>query len=368
MTDKPLSRTPLHQTHIDLGSRMVPFAGYDMPVQYDNGIIAEVKAVRTSAGIFDVSHMARIFVEGPDARSLLDWIHTANIGETMPVGRARYGLVCNEQGGIIDDGIVYRLGDDRYMLIANAGNAAKVLAWVVRWRDERFKNAAIDDATARVSMIALQGPKAIEIIAGISDFDPAVVRPFRIATCTVAGKPAMVAHTGYTGEDGVEVMPAAEDAPALWALLMEKGATPCGLGARDTLRLEAGLLLHGNDMDESVNPIEAGLEKFVAVEASGFCGSGPVRDAAANGTERKLVAFHTLERGAVPRPHSPILADGAVIGQASSGGFSPTLDMNIGLSYVPARFAALDTALQIDVRGRLLDARVTTLPFYSRPR
>jgi aminomethyltransferase len=178
----------------------------------------------------------------------------------------------------------------------------------------------------------------------------------------------MVAHTGYTGEDGVEVMPAAEDAPGLWAMLMEHGATACGLGARDTLRLEVGLLLHGNDMDESVNPIEAGLEKFVSLEAGDFCGSGPVRKAAAEGTERKLAAFRTVERGAVPRPHSPILADGAVIGQTSSGGFSPTLDMNIGLGYVPARFAALDTALQIDVRGRLLDARATTLPFYSRPR
>jgi aminomethyltransferase len=345
---------------------MVPFAGYDMPVQYE-GILAEARAVRSSAGIFDVSHMGRFFVEGADARALLDWVHTADIGESIPIGRARYGLLCNESGGIIDDGIVYRLGDDRFMLIANAANATTVLAWVTRWRDERFKAAAIDNATSRVSMIALQGPKATAIAESISDFLPGQIRPFRIGEGMIQGRAAMLARTGYTGEDGLEIMPAAEDAPWLWALLMEHGAVPCGLGARDTLRLEAGLLLHGSDMDDGVNPIEAGLERFVAPDGD-FCGADAVHAAARNGTERKLAAFETIERGAVPRSHAPLLAEDAVVGQVSSGGYAPSLDRNIGLGYVPARLASPGAELQIDVRGKLLDARVVALPFYSRPR
>ena len=367
MTEQPLLQTSLHDTHVALGGRMVPFAGYDMPVQYE-GILAEARAVRTTAGIFDVSHMGRFFIEGPQARNLLDWVHTADLGEQMPVGRARYGLLCNEAGGIIDDSIVYRLAEERFMLIANAANAAKVLAWVTRWRDERFTGSTIEDVTARMSMIALQGPRALDLMAGIADFDQQILKPFRIAECSIEGRAALVARTGYTGEDGVEVMPAAEEAPWLWELLMQKGAVPCGLGARDTLRLEAGLLLHGSDMDASVNPIGAGLERFVALEAGDFCGAGPVRAAAAAGTERRLAAFETLERGAVPRAHSPLLAEGSVVGQVSSGGYAPTLDRNIGLGYVPARLSAPGTTIQVDVRGKLLEATVVPLPFYKRPR
>jgi aminomethyltransferase len=347
---------------------MMPFAGYDMPVQYE-GILAEAKAVRTAAGIFDVSHMGRFLIDGSDARALLDWVHTADIGESMPLGRARYGVVCNESGGIIDDGIVYRLDEERFMLIANAANAEKVLAWVIRWRDERFPSAVIDDATARTALIALQGPKALDIIEAISDFDRAAVKPFRITVGSIQGREAMIARTGYTGEDGVEIMPAAEDSRWLWDLLMEHGATPCGLGARDTLRLEAGLLLHGSDMDESINPIEAGLSRFVALDAAGdFCGARVVRATAINGTERKMTAFETIERASVPRSHAPILAEGSVVGQVTSGGFAPTLDRNIGLGYLPARFSTPGTALEIDVRGKLQEAQVVALPFYSRPR
>ena len=367
MAEDPLRETVLHATHVGLDARMVPFAGYDMPVQYE-GILAEAKAVRTTAGIFDVSHMGRFFASGPHARALLDWVHTADIGESMPVGRARYGLLCNEDGGIIDDDIVYRLGGDRYMLIANAANAVKIYAWLERWRDERFPGIKLTNDTERIAMIALQGPKATAIAAEVSDFDPQTLRPFRIAELTVAGKPALVARTGYTGEDGVEIMPESGDAPALWALLMEHGAIACGLGARDTLRLEAGLLLHGSDMDETINPVEAGLDRFVALGAGDFCGKPAVAAMTKDGPERRLAAFRMAERGAVPRPHAPILADGAAVGQVSSGGYAPTLDTNIGLGYVPARFAAPEEALQINVRGKILDARVTPLPFYARPR
>ncbi len=367
MPDTSLRKTPLHATHVRLGARMVPFAGYDMPVRYE-GILAEARAVRTDAGMFDVSHMGRITVEGPGARPLLDWVHTADIGEAMPLGRARYGLLCNEAGGIIDDGIVYRLADERFMLVANAANAANVFGWLERWRAERFPGATLEDVTGQVSMIAVQGPRAVEAVAGLSDFDPAVVRPFRIVQGRIDGRGALIARTGYTGEDGVELMPSATDAAWLWDLLLDRGVVPCGLGARDTLRLEAGLLLHGSDMDEAVNPIEAGLERFVALEGGDFCGAEPVRAAAIAGTERRLAPFEMEERGALPRPHASLLADGAVVGQVSSGGYAPTLDRNIGLGYVPTALASPAQRLQVDVRGRHLDAHVVTLPFYSRPR
>jgi aminomethyltransferase len=281
-------------------------------------------------------------------------------------GRARYGLICTEGGGIIDDGIIYRMGPERFMLIANAANAEKVLAWVTRWRDDRFNDVTLNDITQPVSMIALQGPKALEIAIGICDFDVTAVRTFRIAEGLVDGHEALVARTGYTGEDGFELMPPAEHAPGLWDALMQWGAVPCGLGARDTLRLEAGLLLHGSDMDEAVNPIEAGLDRFVKLDAGDFCGLDAIRAIAEKGPERRLAAFRMNERTAAPRPHSPMLAEGNVIGQVSSGGYGPTVDANIGLGYVPARFATSDSKLQIDVRGKLLDATVVTLPFYSR--
>ncbi len=361
-----LLHTVLHPDHVALGGRMVPFAGYDMPVQYE-GILAEARAVRSDAGIFDVSHMGRFFVEGAGARALLDWVHTADVGEAMPLARARYGLLCNEDGGIIDDAIVYRLGEERFMIVANAANAPKVLAWLEHWRSERFPNAALADRTADVAMIALQGPEGTRIASEVSAFDPSVVRPFRVMETDVLGAPALIARTGYTGEDGVEIMPAAEVAGKLWRLLIEKGATPCGLGARDTLRLEAGLLLHGSDMDESVNPLEAGLERFVHLGGD-FCGAGAVRAAASTGVERKLVGFRTEGRGSVPRAHAEILSEEVVIGHVTSGGYSPSLSANVGLGYVPASFTTPETQLRIDVRGRPVAASVAPLPFYARPR
>ena len=361
-----LRTTVLHSEHVALGGRMVPFAGYDMPVQYA-GIIAEARAVRTAAGAFDVSHMGRFSVEGPDARALLDWTHTGDIGEAMPMGRARYGLLCNEQGGIIDDAIVYRLGEERFRIVANAANAQRVFAWLERWHGERFPRAIVADHTAETAMIALQGPNAVGIAAHVADFDPAEVRPFRVAETVVLGRPALIARTGYTGEDGVEFMPASEVAAELWRLLIAEGAAPCGLGARDALRLEAGLLLHGSDMDDSVNPVEAGLERFTHLEGD-FCGADAVRRAASEGTPRALIGFRTDGRGAVPRAHSDILDDVEVVGTVTSGGYAPSLDTNVGLGYVPRRLATVGTPLRLDVRGRTVPASVVRLPFYARPR
>jgi len=346
---------------------MVPFVGWDMPVQYE-GILAEARAVRTHAGIFDVSHMGRFTVGGPGARALLDWVHTADIGEAMPVGRARYGLFCNESGGIIDDGIIYRLGEARFLVIANAANAQAVFAWLERWRDERGEEATLADITDQVAMVALQGPRAIEIITSVSDFDSSAVRPFRIAESQMDGRRAWVARTGYTGEDGVEIMPASGDASAIWDLLASAGAAPCGLGSRDTLRLEAGLPLHGNDIDATTNPIEAGLERFVALQSGDFCGADAIRHIAETGPERRLAGFRTLQRGAMPRQHALILAGGETVGEVTSGGFSPSLDTQIGLGYVPVQLADPGCQLHVDVRGRAVEIETISLPFYTRPR
>ena len=366
LSGQSLFTTALHEAHIALGARMVSFAGYDMPVQY-KGIIAEVRAVRTTAGMFDVSHMGRFVIDGNDGRALLDWIHTRNINEEMPVGRALYGLICKRDGGIIDDGIVYRLSDHQYMLIANAANAGKIETWLNYWRDEHFHDARITNSTEHISMIALQGPKAIEIAASLSSFDPTKVPAFRIARCAVNGHPAFISRTGYTGEDGVELMPHAEDVVALWDRLIEAGVVPCGLGARDTLRLEAGLLLHGSDMNETINPVEAGLERFVSMDRE-FCGSTAIATALESEPSTRIMGFQMIERTSVPRSHSDIIIGGGIVGSVVSGGYSPTLDINIGLGYVPTRLTARGTALQIDIRGKLLDAKVTGFPFYSRKR
>ena len=364
MNDASLNRTVLYAEHVALGARMVPFAGYAMPVQYA-GLLAEARAVRSAAGAFDVSHMGRLFVEGPDARALMDWIHTAGVPETTPVGRARYGLICNEAGGVIDDAIVYRLGEERFMLVANAANAARVCAWIERWRADRFPNAAVADRSVDVAMIALQGPDAIRIAAGVAGFDSAAARPFTIVEARFTDAPTLIARTGYTGEDGVELMPPSEHAPALWRAMLAAGAAPCGLGARDTLRLEAGLLLHGADMDESVNPIEAGLRRFVRLDRD-FCGADALRSAVERGVERSLAAFRAAERGPAPRAYYAILSGGERVGEVTSGGYSPTLNANIGLGYVPTPLAMSGTPLSVDVRGREIPVETVTLPFYAK--
>ncbi|MBI2871755.1 MAG: glycine cleavage system aminomethyltransferase GcvT [Chloroflexi bacterium] len=360
-----LKHTPLFAAHVALGGRIVPFAGWEMPLQFQ-GILAESRAVRARCGLFDVSHMGRIVVEGPGAGPLLDWAHSNDIAG-MAVGRARYGLLCNPEGGVIDDGIVYRLGEQRYLLVANAANMERVLSWVRRWRQERSPDAEITDVTLEQAMIAFQGPEAVGIMERLSSFDSSRVRPFWCMEADIQGRHALVGRTGYTGEDGVEVILPSEHAPWLWSLLQEQGATPCGLGARDVLRLEAALLLHGQDMDATTNPVEAGLERFVKADKE-FCGGDAIRRAQKHGVSRKLVGFQTDGRGAVPRHGYAILDGGSAIGKVTSGGFSPTLDRNIGLGYVSPRHATPGARFQVDVRGRPTEAVAVPLPFYSRKR
>jgi aminomethyltransferase len=359
-----LNRTALYDAHVSLGARMVPFAGWEMPIQYQ-GILAEARSVRSSTGIFDVSHMGRIWVTGPDAAALLDWVVTADV-PALALNRARYTLVCTPDGGILDDGIVYRLGDDEHLLVCNASNRAEVWDWLLRWRDDRFPHAHMEDRTLDVGMIAFQGPGATVAMESLAPTMAQSPRPFRCVQTHVAGVAALVARTGYTGEDGFEIMPAVGESVALWRSLMDSGAVPCGLGARDVLRLEAGLLLHGNDMTRDTNPFEAGLDRFVATTKTSVS-SAALDQVLKQGIQRKIAGFRMLDRG-VPRHGYAILNDGVAVGEVTSGGYSPTLDSYIGLGYVSIALATPGSRLTVDVRGKKLEAEVVELPFYTRRR
>ena len=345
---------------------MVPFAGWEMPIQYI-GILAEARAVRSVMGIFDVSHMGRIVLKGPQAQPLLDWIHTADIGETMAIGRARYGLICNEAGGIIDDGIIYKLDTEQFMLVANAANSPVVLAWLRHWIEQKFPDVTIDDQTKQLSMLALQGPESMRLLTEISTFNPDTVRSFHCSSILVRDQEILVARTGYTGEDGVELMPRAKDTEWLWNIMLDNGVVPCGLGARDVLRLEAGLPLHGSDISTSVTPFEAGLDRFVKSKRQ-FCGMEAIQKRVSGDNQMRMIGFELIEKGAIPRSHSAIVNDNTAVGEVSSGGYSPTLDRNIGLGYVPIRLASPGKEIQIDIRGKIADAIIVALPFYNRRR
>ena len=343
---------------------MVSFAGWEMPLQFQ-GILAEARAVRSGSGLFDVSHMGRIWVWGRQACALLDWVVTADV-TAMTCGQGRYVMVCTQEGGILDDGIIYRLGDEEYLLVCNAANREVVWRWLVRWREERFPASELLDRTLEVGMIAFQGPRAPEAMRSLSPGLAEGLRPFYSVVAQVAGISALVSRTGYTGENGFEIMPAAEESPALWHSLLETGAVPCGLGSRDVLRLEAGLLLHGDDMDNDVNPFEAGLDRFVFLDKESVY-SKSLAQARRCGIKRKLIGIRMVGRG-VPRHSCPILLNGVNVGKVTSGGYSPTLDTYIGLGYVSVELSAAGSRLVVDVRGKLVEAEVVALPFYSRRR
>ena len=358
-----LERTALFETHRALGARLAPFAGWEMPIQYQ-GILAEARAVRSASGVFDVSHMGRFFLQGAGAMGLLEWVATNGVGELAP-GRARYTLLCDPTGGILDDAIFYRLAEDRSLLVVNAANAGTIWNWLLQWA-ESFGPVDMEDRTRETAMIACQGPDAIGILGALA---PGVElpRPFRFTEINVDGAPVLAARTGYTGEDGFEAILEAAHAPGLWARLLDHGAAPCGLGARDVLRLEAGLPLHGNDIDTETNPVEAGLERFVQWNKE-FSGAEALRRVRNAGPAKRLVGLR-LDGRNIPR-HGYAIQDvaGKGVGVVTSGGYSPTLDTNIALGYVDAELAAPDTTLAVDIRGRVAAARVVPLPFYSRRR
>src|SRR5919198_875786 len=330
-----LQRTPLHARHIALGARMVPFAGWEMSVQYE-GVIPEHRAVRGDAGVFDVSHMGELEVEGPRATELLQ-ATLSNDLERIEPGQAQYTLLTNERGGIVDDLIAYKLDPHRYFLIVNASNREPDFRWL---KEREIPGSDGRDVSDDYALLAVQGPRAIERL-GLPE-----ARAFTFAEAEIDGIPCMVNRTGYTGEDGCELLVMAEDGVALWDCVLERGVVPCGLGARDTLRLEACFPLHGNDITPDTDAISAGLGWCCHLDKE-FTGAQPLREIKARGPERKLVPF-VMEEKAVPRQGMPIEGGGEV----TSGTHSPMLDRGIGMGYVPAANAVPDTELTIDVRAR----------------
>src|SRR5919197_5139502 len=344
-----LQRTPLHDRHVALGARMVPFAGWEMPVQYE-GVIREVRAVRTDAGVFDVSHMGEFEIEGPRATELLQALLSNDLDRIQP-GQAQYTLLTNERGGIIDDLIVYKLEPHRYLLIVNASNRETDLRWL---KEHEIRGSDVRDVSDDYALLAVQGPHAIERL-GLPE-----ARAFTFAEGEIDGVPCMINRTGYTGEPGCELLVSADDAGDLWDAVLVRGATPCGLGARDSLRIEACFPLHGSDITPDTDAISAGLGWCCALDKE-FTGAQPLREIKAHGPERKLVPF-VMEEKAVPRNGMTIAGGGIV----TSGTHSPMLDLGIGLGYVPVASAEAGSELTIDVRVRPRRARVVTKPIYKR--
>jgi aminomethyltransferase len=361
-----LLRTPLYEAHRALGARLVPFAGFELPVQYTS-ILAEHAAVRERAGLFDVSHMGQLHFSGPGAVAAVEWLVSCPVATLRP-GRVRYGCLCNERGGVVDDVTVYRLAEDRLFLCVNAANVEKDYRWVVRHAPAGVE---VRNRSAETALLALQGPAARPVLeAAGGDLELARLARFAFAATKLAGREALVSRTGYTGSDGFEIYCGAADAGTLWDALLAAGAgfglLPAGLGARDTLRLEAALPLYGHELDDETSPLEARLDRFVKQDGPGFLGGAAIfrrRDA---GHAKLLIGFELLERG-VARAEHAITHDGATVGVVTSGAPSPTLGKSIGLGYVPPALAEPGTRLALLVRGRPLAARVVDTPFVRAP-
>lgn len=364
-----LRRTPLYDDHVRLGARLVPFAGWEMPIQY-TGVISEHTAVRERAGVFDVSHMGELWVTGSGAAAAVDRLVTNDIAG-LDDGKAAYTCCCNERGTILDDLIVYRFSASRVLVVCNASNHEKIST---HFAEQLRGQATLEDATFTTSMLALQGPKALEVLTAVGCAVPDVgtrLGKFRIQETMVAGRPSILARTGYTGEDGVEIFCPNADAPKLFRAILETGAKagvlPIGLGARDTLRLEARLALYGNELDETTNPIEAGLAWTVKLEKPAFVGKEAIAKVKQEGPSRKLVGFEVTGRGIARHGYPLKSSDGKVVGICTSGAPSPTLGKSIGLGYVPAGLSATGTELLVDCRGKDISAKVVPTPFYKRP-
>jgi aminomethyltransferase len=349
-----MRRTPLYDNHVAAGAKLVDFAGWEMPVQYE-GIRAEHVAVRTAVGMFDVSHMGEIETSGPDAEAFLQRILSNDVSKIAP-GGAQYSVLCREDGGVLDDLFTYNFGSNRYLTVTNAANHEKDLAWFQQQAGEF--DVDVDDSADRYAMLAVQGPTAREIVQAIAD----APLPARMTAepRTLNGRMAIVCGTGYTGEDGVEILCDPSDAPMLWDELVRRGATPAGLAARDTLRLEVCFHLYGNDLMESRGPIEAGLG-WCCKEGTGFIGADAVRAARESGTAEKLVPFKLTGPG-IARQGNAVVGGGEV----TSGTLSPCLDIGIGMAYLPTGNATEGHDFEIDVRGKKRGAVVAKKPLYSK--
>jgi aminomethyltransferase len=363
-----LLRTPLHALHRKLGARMVDFAGWDMPVQYPSGILAEHQAVRSGCGLFDLSHMGRVFVRGPDALALAQQCCTRDLARIRP-GEAAYSVLCNPAGGILDDVIAYVLGEQEVLFVFNASNREADAAWFGQQRDQLHLDVTLDDQTLETALIGVQGPRAQTVLQLLCSVDLEPLPGYAFVNAQVAGASALVSRTGYTGEDGFEIMVGAQAAEAIWTAL-PANAVACGLGARDTLRTEAGFALYGHDIDRTTNPYEARLGWVVSLGKAAFIGRDALAAIKAAGPNRKLVGLR-VEPGGVPRPGLPILDDGRPVGSVTSGTFSPSLRQNIAMGYVPVALSNVGQRLSVHMRGKPAGAEVVALPFVahrSRPR
>jgi aminomethyltransferase len=360
-----LRRTSLYAAHVAAGGRMVPFAGWELPVQY-GGISPEHLAVRTAAGLFDVSHMGEVWVSGAGAPDAVQRLVT-NDAARLAVGAGLYSPMCLPTGGIVDDVTVFRAGERRYLIVVNAATRAKDVAWI----REHAGGATVRDASDETALLALQGPRAAPVLEAVAGRDLGTLQRFHlIEGVALAGTRATVSRTGYTGEDGFEIACPWDAAPAVWDALIAAGRPhgliPAGLGARDTLRLEAAYMLYGSDIDETTSPLEAPLAWTVKLDKGEFIGRDALLAQKTRGVARRLVGFEAADRS-IPRQHCAIWADGRRVGEVTSGTFAPTLRRPIGLGYVPAGTAP-GTVLEIEVRGHRTPATVVRLPFYRRPK
>jgi glycine cleavage system T protein (aminomethyltransferase) len=353
-----LKRTPLYQAHVSAGARLVPFAGWEMPVQYE-GVRPEHLAVRSAAGLFDVSHMGEVETEGPEAELLLQRLLSNDVSK-LAVGGAQYSVLCREDAGILDDLFTYRLAANRYLTVTNAANHQRDFAWFSAHAGDF--DAEVADAIDDYAMLAVQGPNARPIVASLAEGE----LPSRMSTATlrVAGVEMLVCGTGYTGEDGVELLLAPERAAEAWEALLAAGVQPTGLGARDTLRMEVCFHLYGNDMDEHRNPIEAGLG-WCCKEGTGFIGSDVVASAREQGTEQKLSPF-VLTGPGIPRQGNSIVSGDREVGTVTSGTLSPSLEIGIGMGYLRTELAQPGVEVEIDVRGKVRPARIESKPLYRK--
>jgi len=356
-------RTALYDEHVNLGGRMVPFAGFSMPLEY-SGIIDEHRAVRERAGLFDLSHMGEFRVTGDGALEAIDRLLTNDI-RGLSEGQVRYSPMCYPDGGIVDDLLVYRF-PDHLMLVVNASNIDKDIAWI---QDQVPSGVRVQNISDEVALIAIQGPQAEGIVASLSDVDVRPVSYYHFVTGSVAGVQATISRTGYTGEDGFELYVAPLHAPVVWRTLMqagvEQGLRPVGLGARDTLRLEAGYMLYGNDIDQTTSPLEAGLGWTVKFTEHDFVARDVLEQQREQGVSRRLVAVE-MEGRRIPRPHFPVWIDGRRVGELTSGTFSPTLERGIALGYVERDAAKAGTDVEIEIRDQRHPARVVRKPMYKR--
>ena len=365
MSDNPgPKRTPLHQRHVAAGGKLVEFAGWEMPVRYASEI-EEHRAVRSAAGLFDVSHMGEFRVHGPGARDFLQGLTPNNVARLKP-GRIHYSGLLTAEATYVDDLLVYQLDEADYMLVVNAANLDGDLEWL---RSHPHPDCAIEDHSDRYALLALQGPKATGILRRHTVAELDAIRYYRFVEGTVAGADCLISRTGYTGEDGFELYLTPEAAPGVWDALLESGRgdglVPAGLAARDSLRLEAGMALYGHEIDRTTTPYEAGLGWVVKLKKGDFLGREVLLEQKRHGTERRLIGFEIQGRGIARQGHS-LLHDGEEVGKVTSGGWSPSFEKAIGTAYVPIQLAAAGTALDVAIRRRRLAAIVVDLPFYRR--